>query len=455
MPTVAPGPETRVYRPVELNREVRLHLEAGFPRLWVSGEISNLARPASGHLYFTVKDERAQIRCALFRSSASGLGFRPENGMQILVRGRLSLFEPRGDYQLIADGMLEAGAGALAQAFEALKKKLESEGLFDEAHKQTLPRWPERISVVTSPSGAAIRDILQTLAHRWPRAKVRIYPSQVQGEAAPGELIAALKAADRHAFGQVIILARGGGSLEDLWAFNDEQLAREIYACTTPIVSGVGHETDFTMADFVADLRAPTPTAAAVAASPDGPELRIHLQRLDTRFGRAAEQMMQGRIQRLDFLANRLHQQHPERRLAETSRRLIDLDRRGKLAIKRQTEIGQRALHGLDGRLRAFHPKAQIERLDERISATRLRLERAGKQAIEQREQQLGGIVRSLNNVSPLTVLERGYAVVRNPEGQPLTERNQFIKGNQINILMHSFEVDVEVLDDARDAQLK
>ncbi|WP_376690148.1 exodeoxyribonuclease VII large subunit [Wenzhouxiangella sp. EGI_FJ10409] len=451
----APGPETRVYRPAELNKEVRFHIEAGFPRLWLSGEISNLARPPSGHMYFTLKDERAQIRCALFRGNAAGMGFRPENGTQVLVRGRLSLYEPRGDYQLIADGMLEAGAGALAQAFEALKKKLEGEGLFADEHKQALPRWPERISVVTSPSGAAIRDILQTLEKRWPRARVRVYPSQVQGEAAPAELVRALLAADGHGFGQVIVLARGGGSLEDLWAFNDENLARAIHACKTPVISGVGHETDFTIADFVADLRAPTPTAAAVAATPDGPELLVQLGRQESRLQRAIDQLLQRQMQRLDHAENRLRQQHPERRLDELARRGTELERRSELAIKRQLDMRDRQLRSLDGRLLARHPRRQFEQLEHQLDALGARLERAARQALERRQQQLAAVARSLNNVSPLAVLERGYAVVRDPEGQAMTERQQFNKGNKINILMDSFEVDAEVVTEPRDASLK
>ncbi|MDZ7789332.1 MAG: exodeoxyribonuclease VII large subunit [Xanthomonadales bacterium] len=455
MSLAAPGPETRVYRPAELNQEVRLHIEAGFSRLWLTGEISNLARPPSGHIYFTLKDRRAQIRCALFKGNAMGMGFRPDNGMQVLVRGRLSLYEPRGDYQLIADGMLEAGAGALAQAFEALKKKLEGEGLFAEAQKQALPRWPERISIVTSPSGAAIRDILQTLSKRWPRAKVRIYPSQVQGEAAPAELLRALKAADGHGFGQVILLARGGGSLEDLWAFNDETLARAIHACATPVISGVGHETDFTIADFVADLRAPTPTAAAVAATPDGPELLRQLGRQESRLQRAIEQRLQRQMQRLDHADSRLRQKHPERRLDELLRRRAELDRRGELAIKRQLDTRRRQLQGLDSRLLARHPGRQLEQLERQAHSLTTRLERAARQSIERHQQQLAGVVRSLNSVSPLAVLERGYAVVRGPEGQAMTQRNQFNKGQKINILMESFEVDAEILTEPRDAGLK
>ncbi len=455
MSVLSPGPEARVYRPAELNREVRLHIEAGFPRLWLSGEISNLARPPSGHMYFTLKDDRAQIRCALFRGNAAGVGFRPENGTEVLVRGRLSLYEPRGDYQLIADAMLEGGAGALSQAFEALKKKLDDEGLFDEAHKKPLPKWPERISVVTSPSGAAIRDILETLDKRWPGAKVRIYPSQVQGEAAPGELIRALKAAERHQFGDVIILARGGGSLEDLWAFNDEQLARTIHALNTPVVCGVGHETDFTIADFVADVRAPTPTAAAVAATPDGPALRLQLGRLDQQLSRAMDQGLQQRMQTLDFAERRLAQRHPKRRLDELDKRNVELSRRAAAAISRRIDSQDRLLNACVSRLATCHPKRRIEQLERETRGFRIRLDRAAHNQVNQHAQRLGASLRALNAVSPLAVLERGYAVVRDPDGRALTAPEELQKGSPINILMDEFEVDAEVVSDPRESRLK
>jgi len=455
MSIIAPGPETRVYQPAELNREVKLHLEAGFPRLWLSGEISNLARPPSGHVYFSLKDARAQIRCALFRGNAAGLGFRPENGMQVLVRGRVSFYEPRGDYQLIADGMLEAGAGAMAQAFEALKRKLENEGLFDETHKQPLPRWPRRISVVTSPSGAAVRDILQTLHRRWPRADVRVYPSQVQGDAAPAELVRALRAAERHGFGEVILLARGGGSIEDLWAFNDEALARAVHACRIPVVSGIGHETDFTITDFVADLRAPTPTAAAVAATPDGPELLGQIGRQDARLRRAIDGVLMQRAQRLDHAEGRLRRQHPERRLDELERRRRDAEARMQRAARRLIDRQAREVTGLDSRLAARHPGRQLDRLDQARQALHARLARAGHRMLDDRRQRLGSLARALNAVSPLAVLERGYAVVRDPEGQALTEKKQFTKGKKINILLDTFEVDAKVENAPRKASLK
>lgn len=455
MSIAAPGPESHIYSPAELNQEVRLHLEGGFPRLWIQAELSNLARPASGHLYFTLKDARAQIRCALFRGNAAGLGFRPENGQEVLVRGRLSLYEPRGDYQLIADAMLEGGAGALQQAFEALKKKLEGEGLFAPEGKQPIPEWPRRISVITSPSGAAVRDILKVLGQRWPSARVRIYPAQVQGDSAPNELIRALTAAEKQRFGDVIIIGRGGGSLEDLWAFNDEALARSIAACTIPIISAVGHETDFTIADFVADLRAPTPTAAAMAATPDGPALRLRLTRLDQQLLRAMQGQLNRQAQTIDHLGRRLATHHPGRRLADLDQRARSLARRAEVAIGQALALRKQRLNGLHQRLLTRHPASQIQRHDETLARLDAQMLRAIQRRLGQSEERMGALLRALNAVSPLKVLERGYAVVRDPKGQALTRQDQFIKSMQINILMNGFEVDAEVVDSPRDASLK
>ncbi len=445
MPIQPPGPESRVYAPSELNQEVRLHLEAGFPKLWIQAEISNLARPASGHLYFTLKDARAQIRCALFRGHAAGLGFRPENGQEVVVRGRLSLYEARGDYQLIADGMLEAGAGMLARAFEALKKKLDAEGLFDPARKQALPAWPKRIGLITSPSGAALQDMLRVLGQRWPAARVRLYPSAVQGEQAAGELLKALRAADRHGWADVLIIGRGGGSLEDLMAFNDETLARAIVAAKTPIVSAVGHETDFAIADFVADLRAATPTAAATAVSPDGPALRQQLMRLYRRLLRTTGQHFDRLAQRVDQLGHRLLLCHPGKRLDQHRLQLEQLQARNGHAIKRALDLRQQQLAGLQARLQARHPGRQLDQLTERLYTLEKRLRRAMGGELERKQRALAGLSRNLDNVSPLRVLERGYAVVRNPERQAITQRDDFIKGTKINILMNEFEVDCEI----------
>ncbi len=356
-----------IYTPSELNHEARLHLEAGFGRVWVEGEISNLSRPASGHLYFSLKDEKAQISCALFRSNTYGMGFKPENGMLVRARGRVSLYEARGNYQLIADSLVRSGEGLLRAKFELLKNNLASEGLFDEAQKKSLPVFPLRIAVITSPSGAALRDILNILQRRWPLAAVRIYGVPVQGDEAAPAIVNALQAANQHNWAEVIICGRGGGSLEDLWAFNEESVARAIHASDLPVVSAVGHEIDFSISDFVADLRAPTPSAAAELVSPDQRVLRQSLSALDSRLQQRSTHLLQVLSQKLDHLAHRLRQQHPGQRLAQ-HRKLL-----------------QQASHRL------------------RLAATRI---------IPERRRILQNLARTLNAVSPLPTLARGYAIV-------------------------------------------
>ncbi len=426
---------------------MRTHLEAGFSRVWLRGEISNLARPASGHLYFSLKDSRSQLRCALFRGNAAGIGFRPNNGDEVLVRGRLSLYEPRGDYQLIADGLLSAGAGALQQAFEALKKKLEAEGLFAPDRKKPLPVAPYRIGVITSPSGAAIRDILDVLGQRWPLAQVRIYASQVQGEAAISGLRRALLAAEKDQFSQVILLARGGGSIEDLWAFNDETLARTVSGMTIPVVSGVGHETDFTIADFVADLRAPTPTAAAVAATPDGPKLLSQFDKHTLRLKSALHRRIQTLSQGLDHLDRRRLGQHPIRLIEDGARRRKMASQQLSRTFQRSLEARLTRLVGLEARLNIAAPARKIERLEQQRVALETRLARASNLRIERLETRLASLSRALNAVSPLNVLERGYAVVRDSDGQALTRPGEFQQDQSLRLRFSDFEVLARVVD--------
>ncbi len=444
MTIAPPGPDTPVYSPIELAREVRTHLEAGFPRVWLSGEISNLAQPASGHLYFTLKDARAQVRCALFRGSRANVQTRPANGDQVLVRGRISLYEARGDCQLIADAMLPAGAGALQQAFEALKKKLDAEGLFDPARKQPLPLYPKRIAVVTSPTGAAVRDILTTLKRRWPAAAVRIHASAVQGDAAPAQLVRALRRADRSGH-DVILLARGGGSLEDLWAFNDEALARIIAEVATPIVSGVGHETDFTIADFVADHRAATPTAAAEAVTPDGPALMRQVAALADRLRRGAQRRLQQDWQRLDALDRRLARRHPARELDRQDERLAALQRRLRRAAQRAPERSLRRLESLQVRLQSRHPAPRIGELQRRRTEFGRRLDASIRRRIERGEARLAADARALNAVSPLAVLDRGYAVLLSEDDRVLSRPSDFAPGTRFRARIRDFAVAAEV----------
>jgi exodeoxyribonuclease VII large subunit len=383
-----------IYTPSELNHEARLHLEAGFGRVWVEGEISNMSRPASGHIYFSLKDDKAQISCALFRSNTYGMNFKPENGMLVQARGRVSLFESRGNYQLIADSLVRSGEGLLRAKFELLKNNLASEGLFSDASKKPLPAFPLRIAVVTSPSGAALRDILNVLQRRWPLATVRVYGVPVQGVEAAPAIVDALAAANQHNWAQVIVTGRGGGSLEDLWAFNEEAVARAIYASDIPVVSAVGHEIDFSISDFVADLRAPTPSAAAELISPDQRALQQNLSVLRGRLQQRSLHMLQALSQKLDHLAHRLRQQHPGQRLLQ-HRKMLQLARhRLLLAGSRIVPQRQQNLHELGNR----------------------RLLQAGKRIVPERRQKVENLERTLNAVGPLPTLARGYAIVTDAE---------------------------------------
>ncbi|MGQ9686462.1 MAG: exodeoxyribonuclease VII large subunit, partial [Thiobacillaceae bacterium] len=298
----------------ELNRMARLMLERGIPLVWVTGEISNLTRATSGHWYFTLKDSQAAVRCAMFRNRNQFMDWVPENGMRVELRAQPTLYEPRGEFQLSVEVMRRAGLGALYEAYARLKERLQREGLFDEARKRPLPAYPRRIGIVTSPKAAALRDVLTTLARRWPLTRVIIYPTPVQGEGAAEAIAAALRTAGERAECDVLLLVRGGGSIEDLWSFNAEVVARAIAASPIPVVCGVGHETDFTIADFVADRRAPTPTGAAQLATPDAEELRQHLRHLARRLTLDQRRRLHTLAQRLDGLAQRLR--HPAEQLA-------------------------------------------------------------------------------------------------------------------------------------------
>ncbi len=401
-----------VYTPSELNREVRIHLEAGFPRISLEGEISNLARPASGHLYFSLKDDGAQVRCAMFRNSASRMAIRPANGALVLARGRISLYEPRGDYQFIVDSLQDAGVGVLQQRFEELKARLQEEGLFATERKRPLPAFPLRIGVITSPSGAVIRDILHVLQRRWPVAEVKVYASPVQGAEAPPALRAALALANREAWADLLIIARGGGSLEDLQAFNEESVARAVAASALPVISAVGHETDYSICDFVADVRAPTPSAAAEMATPDGEQLKLSLQRYTRLLDSRMQHRLQQFAQRLDHLAHRLAQQHPEVRLREQKRELVAAQQHLLRAMQRSLQTRQNSLQQLQLRLQLRHPGRELLLRMKALQATRQRLREAGRARLQQARSKLHELARTLNAVSPLATLDRGYAVI-------------------------------------------
>jgi exodeoxyribonuclease VII large subunit len=429
-------PQREIYSVSRLNREARAVLEGNFPLLWVEGEISNLARPRSGHIYFSLKDEFAQVRCAMFRMRAVNVTFSPRDGMQVLARVRVGLYEPRGDFQLVVDHMEEAGDGALRRAFEAMKQRLEQEGLFDESRKRPLPAMPRQIGVITSPSGAAIRDILSVLRRRFPAIPVVIYPVAVQGEGAAGEIAAMIHLAGRRNECDVLIVGRGGGSLEDLWAFNEEAVARAIYDSPIPVVSAVGHEVDITIADFVADARAPTPSAAAELLSPDREAWLQRLQRIESRLTQVLRQQMQQRKQQLLWLGKRL--KHPGRRLQENAQRLDELEMRMAQAQRNLLRHNASHLATLQARLERHSPASRLERLKQTQSELQRRLHQAMAHQLRQRQQHLASQARALETVSPLATLSRGYAIVTDAKSDKVLYRSDQVSvGDTVRARLH------------------
>ena len=421
-----------IYSVSRLNREVRVLLERGFASLWLEAEISNLAKPSSGHWYFSLKDATAQVRCCMFRQRNMMCAFAPRDGQKVLVRARIGLYEPRGEYQLLIDHMEDAGLGALKRQFDELAAKLAAEGLFAPERKRPLPALPKRIGVITSPSGAAIHDILHVLARRFAAIPVLLYPVAVQGAAAAAEIVAALKLAGRRAECDVLILARGGGSLEDLWAFNDEALARAVAACPIPVVSGIGHEIDFTIADFAADVRAATPSAAAEIVAPDAEEWAASLRRLRERLQRALRQGIDTHRERLRWLIGRAELVNPEARLAQQGQRLDELEQRASRAL-RQILADRRSALGLSvSRLWQLSPAARLQGTAARHAALFARLRAAGLQQLNRARERLAPLVRTLNAVSPLATLDRGYAIVSLEGGAILRDAKDATAGTII-----------------------
>jgi exodeoxyribonuclease VII large subunit len=406
-PTADPA-EREIFSPSELVRLARDLLEDTFPLVWIEGEISNFSRPASGHCYFNLKDAQAQVRCAMFKMRAGLLRFKPADGMRVRARARVSLYEARGEFQIIVEHMEEAGEGALLRAFEQLKAKLAAEGLFDAAKKRPLPKWPRHIGVITSQTGAAIRDVLSVLARRFPFVRVEILPVPVQGREAPPAIIAMLGAASKARRHDVLLLTRGGGSLEDLWAFNDEGVARAIRSSGIPVVSAIGHEIDFTIADFVADLRAPTPSAAAELLVPDVNAIRRTLQREHAVLTQLLQRRLRDDAQRLDQAYARLFAQHPRNRLRNGGDRLAQLR----------------------ARLQTQHPQTRIQRRRERLGQLQRRLLLAKTGALDVRTQRLAELARTLNAVSPLATLQRGYAILIDREGGRVVRSTRQIDAN-------------------------
>ena len=407
-PATGTGPNREIYTVGRLNEEVARLLEDSFPLVWVEGELTNLARPRSGHMYFTLKDSRAQVRCALFRSSRMRLRFEPRDGMQVIARARVGLYGPRGDFQLVVQELEPAGEGALRLAYDRLRLRLQEEGLFDPRHKRPLPDFPRRLGVVTSPTGAAVRDVLKVLGRRFPALPVVIYPTRVQGEGAGEEIAAAIGTAVRRAECDVLLVVRGGGSLEDLWSFNEERVARAIHACPIPIVTGVGHESDVTIADFVADERAPTPSAAAERTSPNRIELVERLAAVAGRARRAAARSAERRWSALELQRRRLR--HPLLRIENLAQRTDELGRRAAAAFGRAYEDARQRLATLAHRLDRTRPDPRA------LRAKLENLERRGRSAMAEREARATArvreLARALHAVSPGRTLERGYAIV-------------------------------------------
>ncbi len=422
-----------VLSPSQLNTLARSLLEDTFPLVFVEGELGNVSRPASGHLYFTLKDARAQVRCALFKPKSQWLKFQPRDGMQVLARGRLTLYEARGDYQLILDTLEEAGEGALRRAFDQLKARLQAEGLFDAARKRPLPVFPQRIAVITSPSGAAVRDVLSVFARRFPLLAVDILPVPVQGNGAAAQITAMLQRAGDSGRYDAILLTRGGGSLEDLWAFNDEAIARAIAASPVPVISAVGHETDFSLSDFAADLRAPTPSVAAELLTPDQADLRGRTSQLQRQLDSLHLRALQTRMQRVDRAGLRLQALRPQARLDALRLRQHDAVRRLAAAMTTQLQQRQARLRHADAVLRATAPGRRLQQLRQRLDALRPRPQAALARRLQHDALHLRGLARSLEAVSPLATIARGYSILQRDDGRVVRSVADVARGDALD----------------------
>jgi exodeoxyribonuclease VII large subunit len=421
-----------VYTVSELNHSVAAVLEKSFVWVWVEGEISNLARPASGHIYFSLKDSGAQVSCAMFRSSHRKIKFKADNGMQVVVRAKVSLYETRGNYQLIVDNMEEAGDGILRRKFEALKNKLATEGLFDEDAKQDIPELPTCIGVITSNSGAAIRDVLSVIERRFPSIPVKLYSVPVQGKQSSPAICKALTLAEEHGVCDVLLMVRGGGSMEDLWSFNEESVARAIFDCPIPIVSGIGHEVDFTIADFVADYRAATPTAAAETVTPDQENWLQTLAWYQQRLPQLLFETIQHHSEQLTWLRKRLSQQHPVAVYQRLSQKLDDLDQRISYAWRFQIQRSRHHYQQLNSRLLSASPNVTTQHFQHKLQLYWQRLQYRMLSKLEQQKSRLGSSVRTLQAVSPLQTLERGYSVSSDNQGRTLLKTDNLAIGDKI-----------------------
>ncbi|ARU94908.1 exodeoxyribonuclease VII large subunit [Tatumella citrea] len=428
-----------------LNATVRKLLEHEMGRVWLTAEISNFTRPSSGHWYFTLKDDNAQVRSAMFRSSNQRVSFRPQNGQQVLVRASVTLYDPRGDYQLIVESMQPAGEGLLQQQFTELKNRLDAEGLFAAEHKQALPSPARQVGVITSASGAALHDILQVLRRRDPSLPVVIYPTAVQGNDAVPAIVRAIELANQRQECDVLIVGRGGGSLEDLWCFNDERVARAIFASQLPIVSAVGHETDVTIADFVADLRAPTPSAAAELISRNQTELLRQLLSAQQQMEMAMDFYLARRQRSFAQLQHRLNQQHPELRLARQHNQLSEQQRRLQAALQQQLQKHSLRFEQLSQRLQRRQPQSQIYQANQELGQLRYRLQQAISQRLNDNRQRFGTLAVQLETASPLATLARGFSVTTKANGDVIKNTRQLQRGDTLRTRLNDGWVESEV----------
>ena len=442
-----PLPNANIFTVSRLNTTVRKLLEMEMGQIWLSAEISNFSQPSSGHWYFTLKDDGAQVRCAMFRNSNRRVTFRPQNGQQVLVRATITLYEPRGDYQLIAESMQPAGDGLLQQQFEQLKMRLAAEGLFEQMHKQPLPDPAQQVGVITSSTGAALHDVLRVLHRRDPSLPVIIYPTPVQGQDAPAAIVRAIEIANQRAECDVLIVGRGGGSLEDLWSFNDERVARAIFASRIPIVSAVGHETDVTIADFVADLRAPTPSAAAELVSRNQIELLRQLQSQQQRMEMAMDYYLAQQQRAWSRLHHRLQQQHPQLRLARQQTTLFRLQRRLDDAIQLQLRQATRTQERLTQRLAQQQPEARLHRAQQQLQQWHYRLQQAVFQQLNRDKQRFGVRAAQLEAVSPLATLARGFSVTTAADGNVVKKTSQLQRGETLKTRLDDGWIESQITD--------
>lgn len=436
---------TSIFTVSRLNQTVRLLLEQEMGQVWISGEISNFTQPSSGHWYFTLKDDTAQVRCAMFRNSNRRVTFRPQHGQQVLVRANITLYEPRGDYQIIVESMQPAGEGLLQQKYEQLKTKLQAEGLFDQQYKQPLPSPAHCVGVITSKTGAALHDILNVLKRRDPSLPVIIYPTAVQGDDAPGQIVRAIELANARGECDVLIVGRGGGSLEDLWSFNDERVARAIFASRIPVVSAVGHETDVTIADFIADLRAPTPSAAAEIVSRNQLELLRQIQHGQQRLEMAMDYYIANRTRRFTQLHHRLQQQHPQLRLARQQTVLERLRQRMNFALENKIKQANQRQQRVSQRLSQQNPQPRIYRAQTRIQQLEYRLAENIRARLGAQRERFGNVVTHLEAVSPLSTLARGYSVTTATDGKVLKQTKQVKTGDVLTTRLSDGWVESEV----------